>query len=275
MAAPRVHHLSCGTLCPRVPVNEHRELAVHVLAIETPADGVVLVDTGFGLAEAEKSFRQMPRGFRLMGRPRIERASTAAGHIEALGFSPRDVRHIVVTHLDLDHAGGLRDFPEATVHLHARELAAARDRRPFRHRLRYLPYQFEGVSFTSYDDAGDEVLGLPAVRALEGIEADIALIPLFGHSMGHSGVAVSTGERWLLHAGDAYFHHSELEDPPRGTWALNRFQNMTQVDREQRLENRRRLGELARSRDDVDVFSAHDPIELERLRGIAPGAIPR
>jgi hypothetical protein len=50
---------------------------------------------------------------------------------------------------------------------------------------------------------------------------------------------------------------------------------MVQLDREHRIENRRRLGELARSRDDVEVFSAHDPIELERLRGIAPGAIPR
>lgn len=29
----------------------------------------------------------------------------------------RDVRHIVLTHLDFDHAGGLDDFPEATVHM--------------------------------------------------------------------------------------------------------------------------------------------------------------
>jgi glyoxylase-like metal-dependent hydrolase (beta-lactamase superfamily II) len=274
MAPPRIHHLSCGTLCPRIPVNEHRELVLHVVAIETATDGVILIDSGFGTDEVAGATR-LPRGFRLMGRPRLERATTALGRLEALGFAADDVRHIVVTHLDLDHAGGLRDFPGATVHIHAAELAAARDRRPFRNRLRYLPYQFEGVSFTSYDDAGDEVLGLPAVRALEGIEADVALVPLIGHSAGHSGVAIAAGDRWLLHAGDAYFHHSELEDPPRGTWALNRFQNMVQLDREHRIENRRRLGELARSRDDVEVFSAHDPIELERLRGIAPGAIPR
>jgi len=28
-----------------------------------------------------------------------------------------DVRHIVLTHLGFDHAGGLDDFPAATVHL--------------------------------------------------------------------------------------------------------------------------------------------------------------
>ncbi|MFD0510570.1 MBL fold metallo-hydrolase [Streptomyces aureus] len=30
-----------------------------------------------------------------------------------LGYAVDDVRHIVLTHLDLDHAGGLPDFPRA------------------------------------------------------------------------------------------------------------------------------------------------------------------
>jgi glyoxylase-like metal-dependent hydrolase (beta-lactamase superfamily II) len=37
--------------------------------------------------------------------------------VKQLGFSPRDVRHIVLTHLDSDHAGGLENFPEAHVHV--------------------------------------------------------------------------------------------------------------------------------------------------------------
>lgn len=32
-------------------------------------------------------------------------------------YDPRDVKHIVLTHLDFDHAGGLDDFPWATVHM--------------------------------------------------------------------------------------------------------------------------------------------------------------
>ena len=54
---------------------------------------------------------------------------TWARQVEALGYSARDVRHIVVTHLDPDHAGGLSDFPDAEVHIFRAEHKAAMERR--------------------------------------------------------------------------------------------------------------------------------------------------
>src|SRR5205823_4654081 len=58
LAAPRVHHLNCGTMCPRGRrlVNgdgsfiADGRVVCHVLLIEAP-DGLVLVDTGFGTAD--------------------------------------------------------------------------------------------------------------------------------------------------------------------------------------------------------------------------------
>ena len=50
---------------------------------------------------------------------------TAAHQIAALGYSLDEVRHIVLTHLDLDHAGGMADFPRAQVHVLAAEHNAA------------------------------------------------------------------------------------------------------------------------------------------------------
>ncbi|MGP3965322.1 hypothetical protein ACTWPT_56180 [Nonomuraea sp. 3N208] len=52
------------------------------------------------------------------------------------------------------------------------------------------------------------------MRQLNGLPPEILLIPLAGHSRGHSGVAVDTGATWLLHAGDAYFFRDRRHAKP-------------------------------------------------------------
>jgi len=95
----------------------------HCLAIEA-GDGLVLVDTGFGLEDARNP-GQLGGAFRLLMNPQPREETTALKQLEALGFAASDVRHIVTTHLDLDHSGGLPDFPGAEVHLLSAELEAA------------------------------------------------------------------------------------------------------------------------------------------------------
>ena len=57
----------------------------------------------------------------------------------APGFRPEDVRHIVLTHLDFDHAGGLDDFALAAVHMLRRERDSAQAQRSWLDRQRYRP----------------------------------------------------------------------------------------------------------------------------------------
>jgi glyoxylase-like metal-dependent hydrolase (beta-lactamase superfamily II) len=52
-------------------------------------------------------------------------------------------------------------------------------------------------------------MGFEAVRDLDGLPPEILLVPLAGHTWGHSAVAIDTGDGWLLHAGDAYFFRGE------------------------------------------------------------------
>ena len=106
------------------------------------------------------------------------------------------------------------------------------------------------------------------MRSLKGLPEEILLVPLTGHTLGHSGVAVDTGDGWLLHAGDAYFFHGQM-DPikPHCPPGMTAFQNVVQTKRRARLENLARLQELAREKqDEVTVFSAHSPIELAAAR---------
>jgi glyoxylase-like metal-dependent hydrolase (beta-lactamase superfamily II) len=95
---------------------------------------------------------------------------------------------------------------------------------------------------------------------------DIMLIPLAGHTRGHSAVAVHHDSKWLLHAGDAYFHHAEI-DPlvPRGHPMTGLIAESSEVDLALRVATVARRRELADShRDEAEITSAHDPWELQR-----------
>lgn len=127
----RVHHLNCAHITTMKLGGAH--LACHVLVVETRASGLVLVDTGLGSADyAAISSRLGWTLAHVYGRPTIDPALAAVEQIRTLGLDPADVRHIVQTHLDLDHVGGLSDFPWATVHAHASEQQAAMTRKGYR-----------------------------------------------------------------------------------------------------------------------------------------------
>ncbi|GAA3446986.1 MBL fold metallo-hydrolase [Planomonospora venezuelensis] len=249
----KAHHLNCGTMLP--PASPR--MVAHCLLLETGRD-LVLVDTGFAVGEDT-----LDAGFTRLVRPTLDPAEPALHQIRGLGLDPADVRHIVLTHLDPDHAGGLRDFPHARVHLHAAELAAATRPASANERRRYRPAQWaHGPDWAAYDDAGEDLFGLRA-RPLDGLEG-IALVPLAGHTRGHSAVAVQTADGWLLHAGDAYYFHGELATPPRCPLVLRAAQRTVAVDHAGRLANLARLRELPPGR--IEVFSAHDAQELARYQ---------
>jgi len=198
----------------------------------------------------------------------LDEAETAVRQVERLGFRAEDVTDVVLTHLDLDHAGGLRDFPHARVHVLRSELEAARATRTSIERTRYPRAQWaHGPRWVTHDPQGDDWFGFTAVRELPGVPADVRLIPLAGHTVGHTGVAVRVGDGWLLHAGDAYFHHAEMHPNPACPPGLRYMQARMETARGLRLANQDRLRELVREHGDrVTVFSAHDAVELRALQ---------
>lgn len=267
----RIHHLNCGTMCPhgkRLMAGEGglfdtAEMCCHCLLIETE-QGLVLVDTGLGTDDVRNPSR-LGQIFLTGIRPQLREEETALARVQALGFRREDVRHIVVTHLDLDHAGGLPDFPQAQVHVFHAELEAAMAP-SLREKMRYLPAQWaHGPNWQAHRTEGEQWLGFDAVRAIPGLDPDVLLVPLTGHTRGHCGVAVRTGERWMIHCGDAYFFRGEVETPASCPIGLMAFQSLIQINGKQRLHNQRRLRELKAQRGgEVDLFCAHDPVELAR-----------
>jgi glyoxylase-like metal-dependent hydrolase (beta-lactamase superfamily II) len=274
----RIHHLNCGCMCPfggafydGFSKGLTAELVCHCLLIETDAHGLVLVDTGFGQQDVAAPRQRLSRFFLGLNNIRFEPRYTALEQVRQLGYDAADVRHIVLTHLDFDHAGGLEDFPAAHVHVLQREMEAARAARVFIARNRYRAQQWEEVRhWQFYQPGGEPWFGFSAVRELAGLPPEILLVPLAGHTFGHAGVAVRRGDDWLLHAGDAYFYRCEVGQPQRHcTPGLRFYQWMMEADRRARLSNQQRLRELSLDHADVTLFCSHDALELKRLRAQA------
>ncbi len=190
-----IHHLNCGLLqAPGCPA-----AACHCLLLESESR-LVLVDTGIGLQDIQDPLRRV-------GQVAIDAAGfqfhehlTAARQIAALGWSPRDVTEIVLTHGDADHAGGLVDFPR------------------------------------------------------RGSISEIYLLPLFGHTLGHCGVAIQDGDSWLVHVGDAYYLRVELSDDRH---PISQLTALRAMDDWQRRESLEKIRQLAQHRN-ITTLGYHD-----------------
>lgn len=261
----KVHHLNCGTMRPWATPGG---LVCHVLLVETP-NCLVLIDTGLGLSDADDpAGRFGPTRFYV--RPAFDRTEAAITQLPRLGFDPHDVRHVVLTHFDADHTGGLTDFPWAQVHLTAAEKFAALHPAGAVERGRYPAAQRKhGPDLVEHSPAGSEAWrGFAGAEELTGIAPGIVLISLPGHTRGHAAIAVDAGDRWVLHAGDSFYHHGQIDGTGNAPIALTAMERVVAHDWDKVQANHRRLSELWRAdHPDLLLVNAHDPTLLHRATG--------
>ncbi|WP_050028814.1 MBL fold metallo-hydrolase [Verrucomicrobium sp. BvORR034] len=243
----KIHHLNCGILhAPPGP-----KASCHCLLIEHEGR-LVLVDTGIGLEDIKRPLERIgPFAIRAAGF-QFHEELTAARQVAGLGFRVGDVTDIVLTHGDHDHVGGLADFPAAKVHVAAEELAQIESGNG-----RYSAAQFaHGPLWVVHGVSSERWFGLEARRMALVPGCDIYLVPLFGHTLGHCGVAVQVGERWLLHVGDAYYLKVELsmDDHPVSALAAMRAED-DGLRRASLAELRRLVKDNAA---EVDLVGYHD-----------------
>jgi glyoxylase-like metal-dependent hydrolase (beta-lactamase superfamily II) len=257
----RIHHLNCGTMRP---YGAPEGLVCHVLLIEAET-GLALVDSGLGLQDiAHPGARIGP--VRVFLRPVLEESETAIRQVEMLGFDAQDVRDIVLTHFDLDHVGGLADFPWARVHVTAAEATGALNATTLIEKARYKPAQrAHNPALVQYAfGAGDDWRGFAAARELTDIGPGIVLIDVSGHTRGHAAVAVEAGDRWLLHVGDSFYHHGQIDGNGRAPSSLRLLERILAFDWTKVQSNHARLASLWRAGEpDLTLVNSHD---LDLLR---------
>jgi glyoxylase-like metal-dependent hydrolase (beta-lactamase superfamily II) len=271
-----IYHLNCGSLDAPLGVAlfgngglfKRARAVTHCVLAETE-DGLLLIDTGFGTADVIAPTPFMRLMLTLGGAHR-KLEETAVRQVEGLGHRAEDVRHIALTHFHYDHAGGLPDFPWAQVHVYRDEYEAVTNPQDMTERLPYRKEHWaHGPRWAIHDTDGDKWFGFDCTAPVELGSTEFRLVPLPGHTRGHCALALRTDVGWLLHCGDAYTFHGEVdvENPRRAPYQrlIRPLFNLNKSFRRIGAHSPR-LRELLRTHgDEVVLTCSHDPYEFDKF----------
>ena len=274
----RIYHLNCGTLRSFITtgllgtgtLRNPPPLITHCLLVATAA-GLLLVDTGFGTRDYTHP-TPIVRIFTAFNKYRHDLKETAIRQITRLGYDPADVKHIAVTHMHLDHVGGLPDFPHAKVHIYAEEYAGITHPHTIEERFVCRREHWEHRPDWAIHHLGDDQwFGFDRTQPNKFGDTEFFLVPLTGHTRGNSAVVVRTLDGWLMHCGDTYIYHGDVHPekpfyPPHYISTLSVMGLMAPAFRVFGKHSPR-LRQLIREHgDEVQIFCSHDHHEFARLR---------
>ena len=158
--------------------------AMHPVLVSA-GDALVLLDAGFG--------PELPDY--LEGRYELEREESLMDGLSEAGYSPEDVTHVVLSHLDADHVGWAiapRSFPNATVYVQEAALEEARRMPEGDGRREAAPIVEKGAEegWCELQEGNSEIV--------EGLRAEVRS----GHSEGHQIFWIESGDDAALFTAD-------------------------------------------------------------------------
>ena len=191
----------------------------------------VVVDTGFDHIEAKKRGRTI--------------SALPSERLAQLGIDSKRVEDVIITHLYYDHAGTIKDFPNARFHLQETEMQFATG-----------PWMLEDAERFAYSaDHVAELIHCLFAKRIWFHQQDGEVAPgitvhrMSGHTMGMQSVRVPTRRGWVLLASDAshYYEHWVKRIPFSICWS-----------QEALLSSYSQFEKLAESED--HVIPGHDPL---------------
>ncbi len=174
--------------------------------------------------------------------------------LDRAGFDLADIDAVVMSHLHLDHAGGLAAFAgtDTPVYVHEEELKFAY----------YSAKTTEGSIAYLASDFDHDLAWEVVHRDCHTLASDFELIHLPGHTPGVLGARIDLPEETILIAGDeCYVDANFTEEVPLGPgllWSERDWHDSLQLLKE----------EVRRSDRPVDVLYGHD---LERFQSFTGG----
>jgi N-acyl homoserine lactone hydrolase len=181
-----------------------------------PGAGSILVDTSLHSSVAAEPRENFGRLAAWVARPRIEPGRDLPSQLRELGADPRSISLVVMTHLHIDHASGISEFPSSTFVLSRTEwTTATTGSRPL---LRgYRPQHYDNVfDYRLVDFDGEQVDSYASFGSAFDLFGDgsVRLVFTPGHTLGHMSVIARLRDRDFVIAGDAVYTMRQLEGGP-------------------------------------------------------------
>jgi N-acyl homoserine lactone hydrolase len=222
---PKIHAIRTGLVKVKLPQMEARGTGqirlAHVLFDNDWSDwlpiyawvieheeGIIVVDTGETSRVHERGYHPSWHPFfRLATQFSVKPEEEIGPQLRTLGIAPKDVRHIVLTHLHTDHAGGLAHFADTKIWVAQQELRRASG---VGGKLQgYLPHRWPKWWQPEFIRFEDQPLGpfqqtMPLTK-----RGDVVIVPTPGHTPHHVSVVVLGSPSFFL-AGDTSYNQQLL-----------------------------------------------------------------
>jgi len=214
----KVHVITCGWLKYR-NAHLHSSLGPYMVLLDptwtdwTPIfswviehpEGTIVIDTGETNRASEP---ELLKGAGMNGwlnkhlvRIKISETSDLKAQLKLLQVDPHDVRWVILTHLHLDHAGGIEFFPKSEILVSHMEYV-----RPYAFVEGVYPSWFKPKLIGHFDDIGG-VFGNGHVLTKAG---DVIIVPTPGHTLNHQSVILKSPTGDLFFAGDCSFSEAHM-----------------------------------------------------------------
>ncbi len=202
-----------GALGIRVPRSDWADLPVPAFLVRHPGVGPILVDTGLHPSVAANPRDNLGRiGSRLYS---LEEGRDVPSTLRGKGLRPSDIAVVILTHLHLDHASAISEFPEAVFVVSAPEWEVATKKPSIRRGYRPAHYDF-GFDYVTADFDAEYVESYGTFGRTMDLFGDgtvhLAFTP--GHTAGHMSVILGLPRRDFVVAGDVAYTWRQLQGGP-------------------------------------------------------------
>ena len=241
-----------------------RNIQFPILSVLIERDNdLVLFDTGIG-TRIEEEMRPLIYWGNLFFHRYVMRTQFNPQHdalvhqLPRLGFKPSDVRNAVVSHLHWDHAGGMRDFPQAHFFVGRREWDFASNlSKGALFKNAFIKEQIYGAGLDIElieTDPRKPFKNFPASYDLFG-DGSMIMVDLPGHSPGLMGMFLTmpSGRRFLFSADTFYFPEGLEERLPKSALMQSLVSEGPEAG-----ASIDRVYELMKSDSQLEIVGSHD-----------------